>query len=174
MRRFKLARCSAAIEKLDYLVDLGIDFVEPVNFFARTRLGIGDAWYSVHEPTAAPTVWSGHRRMPCRSFGRVDRRGVLNHLGPSGNFCGRPVPVVGQQRPWGDGISLPSPNADSDEGSPLYHRLRAAMDARLPRRRLCGWTPMHAHGPGTTAVHVLEELCQRDHGCQASWALICR
>lgn len=48
----------AAIEKLDYLVDLGIDFVElmPVNSFAGTRgWGYdGVLWYSVHEP-----VWSG-------------------------------------------------------------------------------------------------------------------
>ncbi len=48
----------AAIEKLDHLIDLGVDFVElmPVNSFAGTHgWGYdGVLWYSVHEPYGGP------------------------------------------------------------------------------------------------------------------------
>ena len=48
----------AAVEKLDHLVDLGVDFVElmPVNSFAGTHgWGYdGVLWYSVHEPYGGP------------------------------------------------------------------------------------------------------------------------
>ena len=48
----------AAIEKLDHLVDLGVDFVElmPVNAFNGTHgWGYdGVLWYAVHEPYGGP------------------------------------------------------------------------------------------------------------------------
>ena len=53
----------AAIGKLDHLEELGVDFVEimPVNAFNGTHgWGYdGVLWFAVHEPTAAPTAWSG-------------------------------------------------------------------------------------------------------------------
>ena len=53
----------SAIEKLDYLVDLGVDFVEvmPVNAFGGTHgWGYdGVLWYAVHEPYGGPAGWCG-------------------------------------------------------------------------------------------------------------------
>ena len=53
----------SAIDKLDYLVDLGVDFVElmPVNSFSGTTAGVTTACSGTActNPTAAPTAWSG-------------------------------------------------------------------------------------------------------------------
>src|ERR1700679_2877833 len=80
----------SAIEKLDYLVDLGIDFVElmPVNSFAGTHgWGYdGVLWYSVQESYGGP---DGLVRLidACHARGlAVLIDAVFNHLGPSGNY----------------------------------------------------------------------------------------
>ncbi len=149
----------AAIEKLDYLVDLGIDFVElmPVNSFAGTRgWGYdGVLWYSVHEPYGGP---DGLVRFIDACHAR--RLGVLidavfNHLGPSGNYLPRFGPYLSSaSNPWGDGINIAG--ADSDE---VRHYI---IDCALRWMR-----DFHADGlrldavhtlVDTTAVHILEEL----------------
>ena len=128
----------AAIEKLDYLVDLGIDFVElmPVNSFAGTHgWGYdGVLWYSVHEPYGGP---DGLVRFvdACHARGLgVLIDAVFNHLGPSGNYLPqvRAVPVFGEQ-PVGRGHQ--HRRRRLRRGAPLHHRVRIALDARLPRRR---------------------------------------
>ena len=57
------ATFDSAIEKLDYLVNLGVDFVEvmPVNAFGGTHgWGYdGVLWYAGHEPTAGQMHWCG-------------------------------------------------------------------------------------------------------------------
>ena len=128
----------SAIEKLDYLVDLGVDFVElmPVNAFGGTHgWGYdGVLWYAVHEPYGGP---DGLVRLvnACHQRGLgVLIDAVFNHLGPSGNYLPRvrSVPVDGQQ---------PVGRIDQylrrrrRRGAPLHPRLCAALDARLPRRR---------------------------------------
>ena len=56
----------SAIERLDHLVELGVDFVElmPVNAFNGTHgWGYdGVAWYAVHEPYGSPAALSAIRR----------------------------------------------------------------------------------------------------------------
>ena len=128
----------SAIEKLDYLVDLGVDFVElmPVNAFGGTHgWGYdGVLWYAVHEPYGGP---DGLVRLidACHARGLgVLIDAVFNHLGPSGNYLPRfgPYLSTGQQ---------PVGRVDQHRrrrrrrGAPLHHRLRTALDARLPRRR---------------------------------------
>ena len=128
----------SAIEKLDYLVDLGIDFVEvmPVNAFGGTHgWGYdGVLWYAVHEPYGGP---DGLVRLidACHNRGLgVLIDAVFNHLGPVGQLPDevRAVPVYGKQ---------PVGRIDQHRrrgrrrGAPLHHRLRTALDARLPRRR---------------------------------------
>ena len=128
----------SAIDKLDYLVDLGVDFVElmPVNAFGGTHgWGYdGVLWYAVHEPYGGPDgLVRLDRRLPRPRPRRADRRGVQPPR-PVGQLPAavRPVPVVGQQ---------PVGRVDQHRrrrrrrGAALHHRLRAALDARLPRRR---------------------------------------
>ena len=128
----------AAIDKLDYLVDLGVDFVElmPVNAFNGTHgWGYdGVLWYAVHEPYGGP---DGLVRLvdACHARGLgVLIDAVFNHFGPSGNYLPQFGPYLSSvSNPWGEGVNLAGP--DADEVRALHHRLRAALDARLPRRR---------------------------------------
>src|ERR1700679_1131386 len=108
----------AAIAKLDYLVDLGVDFVEvmPVNSFSGTHgWGYdGVLWYSVHEPYGGP---DGLVRLvgacPARGLG-VGLGAGFNHFGPSGNCLPRFGPYLSSaSNPWGEGINIA--DADSDE-----------------------------------------------------------
>src|SRR6185503_4921522 len=106
----------AAIEKLDYLVDLGVDFVEvmPVNAFAGTHgWGYdGVLWYAVHEPYGGPDGLA-------RFVDACHRRGlavlidaVFNHLGASGNYLPRFGPYLKPGRStWGDLVNLDGPSA---------------------------------------------------------------
>ncbi|MDT5083088.1 MAG: maltooligosyltrehalose trehalohydrolase, partial [Mycobacterium sp.] len=108
----------SAIEKLDQLVDLGVDFVEvmPVNAFSgRYGWGYdGVLWYAVHEPYGGPDglirlVDACHRR----GLG-VLIDAVFNHLGPSGNYLPRFGPYLSSaSNPWGEGINIA--DAGSDE-----------------------------------------------------------
>lgn len=148
----------AAIEKLDYLVDLGIDFVElmPVNSFAGTRGWGYDGAVVQRARTLRRPRRSGpvHRRMPCPSFGRVDRRGVQPSR-PIGQLPAaiRPVPVVGQQ-PVGDGINIAGADSDEVRHYIIDCALRWMRDFHADGLRL---DAVHAL-VDTTAVHVLEEL----------------
>ena len=108
----------SAIEKLDYLVDLGVDFVElmPVNAFSGTHgWGYdGVLWYAVHEPYGGPDAL-------VRFVDACHARGlgvlidtVFNHLGPSGNYLPRFGPYLSKgSTPWGESINIA--DADSDE-----------------------------------------------------------
>jgi len=149
----------SAIEKLDYLVDLGVDFVEvmPVNAFSGTHgWGYdGVLWYAVHEPYGGPDglvrfVDACHRR----GLG-VLIDAVFNHLGPSGNYLPSFGPYLSSaSNPWGEGINIA--DAQSDEVR------RYIIDCA--QRWMRGF---HADGlrldavhalVDTTAIPILEEL----------------
>ena len=128
----------SAIEKLDYLVDLGVDFVEvmPVNAFGGTHgWGYdGVLWYAVHEPYGGP---DGLVRLidACHNRGLgVLIDAVFNHLGPSGNYLPRFGPYLSSGSKSVGRVDQHL-RRGRRRGAPLHHRLRAAMDARLPRRR---------------------------------------
>lgn len=149
----------SAIEKLDHVVDLGVDFVElmPVNAFSGTHgWGYdGVLWYAVHEPYGGP---DGLARLvdACHSRGLgVLIDAVFNHFGPSGNYLPRFGPYLSEARnPWGNAINIDG--ADSDEVR------RYIIDCALRWMRV-----FHADGlrldavhalVDTTAIHILEEL----------------
>ena len=148
-----------AIEKLDYLVDLGVDFVElmPVNAFGGTHgWGYdGVLWYAVHEPYGGP---DGLVRFvdACHNRGvGVLIDAVFNHLGPSGNYLPRFGPYLSSgSNLWGESINLSDAGADEVR--------RYIIDAAMRWMRV-----FHADGlrldavhalVDTTAIHILEEL----------------
>ncbi|GAB7141534.1 malto-oligosyltrehalose trehalohydrolase [Mycobacterium riyadhense] len=149
----------SAIEKLDYLVDLGVDFVElmPVNSFSGSHgWGYdGVLWYSVHEPYGGP---DGLVRFvdACHARGLgvlIDT--VFNHLGPSGNYLPRFGPYLSSARnPWGEGINIADADSDEVRHYIIGCALRWMRDFHADGLRL---DAVHAL-VDTTAVHILEEL----------------
>ncbi len=149
----------AAIEKLDYLVDLGIDFVElmPVNSFSGTHgWGYdGVLWYSVHEPYGGP---DGLVRLvdACHARGLgVLIDAVFNHLGPSGNYLPRFGPYLSSaSNPWGEGINIADADSDEVRRYIIGCALRWMRDFHADGLRL---DAVHAL-VDTSAAHILEEL----------------
>jgi maltooligosyltrehalose trehalohydrolase len=153
-----------AIEKLDYLVDLGIDFVElmPVNAFSGSHgWGYdGVLWCAVHEPYGGP---DGLVRFvdACHSRGLgVLIDAVFNHLGPSGNYLPRFGPYLSAAtNPWGEGINIADADSDAVRRHIIDCALRWMRDFHADGLRL---DAVHAL-VDTTAIHILEELaCETD------------
>ena len=149
----------AAIDKLDYLVDLGVDFVEvmPVNAFGGTHgWGYdGVLWYAVHEPYGGPDGL-------IRLIDACHRRGlgvlidaVFNHLGPSGNYLPEFGPYLSSgSNPWGESINIGDAGADQVRRYILDCALRWMRDFHADGLRL---DAVHAL-VDTTAIHILEEM----------------
>ncbi|MGV0603839.1 malto-oligosyltrehalose trehalohydrolase [Mycolicibacterium sp. XJ1904] len=149
----------AVIEKLDYLVDLGVDLIElmPVNAFGGTHgWGYdGVLWYAVHEPYGGPDAL-------VRLINACHERGlgvlidaVFNHLGPSGNY----LPLFGPylstgSNPWGESINIADADADEVRRYIIDCALRWMRDFHADGLRL---DAVHAL-VDTTAIHILEEL----------------
>ena len=102
----------SAIDRLDHLVELGVDFVEPlpVNAFNGTHnWGYdGVAWFAVQQSYGGPEAY---RRFvtACHARGLgVIQDVVYNHLGPSGNVLPRFGPYLRQDaaNSWGDALDL--------------------------------------------------------------------
>ena len=153
------ATFDSAIEKLDHLVDLGVDFVElmPVNAFGGTHGwgydGVG--WYAVHEPYGGPDglvrfVDACHRR----GLG-VLIDAVFNHLGPSGNYLPRFGPYLSSgSNPWGESLNICGADADEVRRFILDCALRWMRDFHADGLRL---DAVHAL-VDITAIHIFEEL----------------
>jgi maltooligosyltrehalose trehalohydrolase len=149
----------SAIEKLDQLVDLGVDFVEvmPVNAFSGTHgWGYdGVLWYAVHEPYGGPDglvrlVDACHRR----GLG-VLIDAVFNHLGPSGNYLPRFGPYLSSAtNPWGEGINIADAQSDEVRRYIIDCALRWMREFHADGLRL---DAVHAL-VDTTAIPILEEL----------------
>nr|WP_209439433.1 malto-oligosyltrehalose trehalohydrolase [Kitasatospora phosalacinea] len=150
----------AAAEKLDHLVELGVDFVElmPVCAFPG-RSGWGydgvDLW-AVHEPYGGPDglkrfVDAAHRR----GLGVV-LDVVHNHLGPSGNYLPQYGPYFTDrhQTPWGSAVNLDAPGSDEVRAFLIGSALSWLRDYRIDGLRL---DAVHAL-VDTRARHFLEEL----------------
>lgn len=149
----------SAIDKLDYLVELGVDFVElmPVNSFAGTHgWGYdGVLWYSVHEPYGGPDGLV-HFVDACHAKGLgVLIDAVFNHLGPSGNYLPRYGPYLSSaSNPWGEGINIADADSDEVRRYIIGCALRWMRDFHADGLRL---DAVHAL-VDTTAIHILEEL----------------
>ncbi|AWB82934.1 malto-oligosyltrehalose trehalohydrolase [Corynebacterium yudongzhengii] len=107
----------AAVEKLDYLVELGVNTVElmPVQPFGGERNWGYDGvdWYAVHEAYGGV---DGLKRFVNAAHARglaVVLDVVYNHFGPDGNYVGMfgPYTAAGATG-WGDVVNLSGPDSD--------------------------------------------------------------
>ncbi|MET3768264.1 maltooligosyltrehalose trehalohydrolase [Marisediminicola sp. UYEF4] len=105
----------SAIDRLDHLVSLGVDFVEllPVNGFNGTHnWGYdGVAWFTVSETYGGPEAYQRFVDA-CHARGLAVIQDVVhNHLGPSGNYLPRFGPYLHEAsaNTWGSSVNLDSP-----------------------------------------------------------------
>jgi maltooligosyltrehalose trehalohydrolase len=149
----------AAIERLDHLVELGVDLVEilPVNAFNGPRNWGYDGvlWYAVHEPYGGP---DGLKRFvdACHARGLgVVLDVVYNHLGPSGNYLPRFGPYLkAGHNTWGELVNLDGPDSDEVRRYIVDNALTWLRDYHLDALRL---DAVHALADDR-ALHLLEEL----------------
>ncbi|MBO4209858.1 malto-oligosyltrehalose trehalohydrolase [Micromonospora echinofusca] len=107
----------AAIERLDHLVDLGIDMIEllPVNAFnGEHNWGYdGVCWFAPHQPYGGP---DGLKRLVDAAHARglgVILDVVYNHFGPSGAYAPLFGPYLAEQsNAWGRSVNLDGPGSD--------------------------------------------------------------
>lgn len=135
----------SAIDRLDHLVDLGIDFVEllPVNAVnGRWNWGYdGVYWYAVTDNYGGPEAY---QRFVDAAHARglaVVQDVVYNHLGPSGNYLPKFGPYLrtGSSNTWGDSVNF-------DE--------RAVRDFVLENAAMW-FDDFHVDGLRLDAVHAL-------------------
>ena len=144
----------AAIDRLDHLVELGVEVVElmPVAAFdGRWGWGYdGVAPYAVHQPYGGPAglqrfvdACHQHRLAVCLDV-------VYNHLGPSGNYLSEfgPYFTRGHRTPWGDAVNL------DDEGRTQVRRWVCDNAARWLR-------DFHLDCLRLDAVHSLQDSSGR-------------
>lgn len=150
----------AAIERLDYLVELGVDAVEilPVAAFAGHHgWGYDGVFpFAVHEPYGGP---AGMRRFvdACHAKGlAVVLDVVYNHLGPDGNVLGRFGPYFTDtyRTPWGPALNVDAAESDDVRRYVIDNALWWLEDVGVDGLRL---DAVHAI-VDLSATHILEEL----------------
>jgi len=150
----------AAIERLDHLVDLGVDLVEllPVNAFnGEYNWGYdGVCWYAPHEPYGGP---DGMKRFVDAAHARglgVVLDVVYNHFGPSGAYAPMFAPYLSKHgsNPWGDSINLDGPLSDEVRRYIADNVLRWLRDYHVDGLRLDAVHALVDH----SAVNLLEQL----------------
>ncbi len=139
----------SAIERLDYLKDLGVTHVEllPVNDFNGVwNWGYdGVLWYAVHEAYGGP---DGLKQFvdACHARGlAVTLDVVYNHLGASGNYLPRFGPYLKTgTNTWGDLVNL-----DGEQSGPVRDYII---------ENACMWlSEFHVDALRLDAVHALED-----------------
>ncbi|WP_445153722.1 malto-oligosyltrehalose trehalohydrolase [Arthrobacter sp. Hor0625] len=150
----------AAIGKLGYLADLGVDFVEllPVNGFNGTHNWGYDGvlWYTVHEGYGGPAAYQRFVDAAHRAGLGVIQDVVYNHLGPSGNYLPRFGPYLksGEGNTWGDSVNLDGPGSDVVRSYILDNAAMWLRDYHVDGLRL---DAVHAF-KDERAVHLLEDF----------------
>jgi maltooligosyltrehalose trehalohydrolase len=152
---------TAAIDRLDHLVELGVDFVElmPVNAFnGPHNWGYdGVLWYAVHEEYGGPL---GYMQFvdACHQAGlAVIQDVVYNHLGPSGNYLPKFAPYLRSDAGpalWGDEPNLDGEESDEVRRYIIDNALMFLTDYHVDGLRLDAVHALH----DTRATHLLEEL----------------
>jgi maltooligosyltrehalose trehalohydrolase len=152
---------TAAIDRLDHLVELGIDFVElmPVNAFNGPHNWGYDGvyWYAVHEGYGGPLAYMQFVDACHRAGLGVIQDVVYNHLGPSGNYLPQFGPYLRNDAGptlWGDELNLDGEESDEVRRYIIDNALMFLTDYHVDGLRL---DAVHALRD-TRATHLLEEL----------------
>ena len=159
----------AAVEKLDYLVGLGIDFVEllPVNAFnGPHNWGYdGVLWFAVQEAYGGPEAYQRFVDAAHAAGLGVIQDVVYNHLGPSGNYLPKFGPYLksGEGNTWGDSVNLDGPGSDDVRQYILDNAAMWLSDFHVDGLRL---DAVHALRD-ERAVHILEDLASLADGIEA-------
>jgi maltooligosyltrehalose trehalohydrolase len=148
----------AAVERLDHLVDLGVDLVEvlPVNAVDGPRSwgydGVG--WYAVTENYGGPDAFK-------RFVDACHARGlgvvldvVYNHLGPSGAYLDRFGPYFAGSTIWGPTVNLDGPHSEAVRRYIIDNALMWLRDFHVDGLRLDAVHALH----DDRATHLLEQL----------------
>ncbi|MFF0316217.1 malto-oligosyltrehalose trehalohydrolase [Micromonospora sp. NPDC005252] len=149
----------AAIDRLDHLVNLGVDLIEllPVNAFnGEHNWGYdGVCWFAPHQPYGGP---DGLKRFVDAAHARglgVILDVVYNHFGPSGAYAPRFGPYLAEQsNTWGRSVNLDGPHSDEVRRYIIDSVLMWLRDYHVDGLRL---DAVHAL-PDTRAIPLLEEL----------------
>ncbi|MEV6490679.1 malto-oligosyltrehalose trehalohydrolase [Actinoplanes sp. NPDC051633] len=150
----------AAIERLDHLVDLGVDLVEllPVNSFnGEYNWGYdGVCWFAPHEAYGGP---DGLKRFVDAAHARglgVVLDVVYNHFGPSGAYAPMFAPYLNpaEHSPWGPAVNLDGPDSGEVRRYIVDSMLGWLRDYHVDGLRL---DAVHAFADDT-AIHLLEEM----------------
>ena len=155
----------AAIEKLDYLAELGVTHVElmPVAEFSGDR-GWGYDGVDLYAPHHAYGGPDGLKRLvdACHARGLgVILDVVYNHLGPAGNHLGRFGPYFTDKyaTPWGRAVNFDDHGSDESRRFFVDNALMWLREYRIDGLRL---DAVHAI-LDTSAVHFLEQLASEVH-----------
>jgi maltooligosyltrehalose trehalohydrolase len=150
----------SAIDRLDHLRDMGIDFVEvmPVNAFnGPYNWGYdGVLWYAVQEEYGGPAAYQAFVDA-CHQRGMaVVQDVVYNHLGPSGNVLPRLGPYLhsGVSNTWGDSVNLDGEDSDEVRRFIIENTHMWFRDYHVDALRLDAVHALVDH----RAIHLLEEL----------------
>jgi maltooligosyltrehalose trehalohydrolase len=151
---------AGVIDKLDYLVELGITHVElmPVAEFSGSR-GWGYDGADLYAPHHAYGGPDELKRLVDACHGRglaVILDVVYNHLGPAGNYLARFGPYFTERyaTPWGQAINFDGPDSDEVRRFICDNALMWLRDYHLDGLRL---DAVHAL-IDTSATHLLEQL----------------
>src|SRR5271165_5383172 len=150
----------AAVDKLDYLAELGVTHIEmmPVAAFeGRHGWGYdGVALFAVHEPYGGP---DGLKRFVNAAHAKglaVLLDVVYNHFGPSGNYTGKfgPYVVDSHHTPWGGAVNLEDAGSHQVRKFFCDNALMWLRDFHIDGLRL---DAVHAF-IDRSAIHFLEQL----------------
>ena len=150
----------SAIDKLDYLVDLGITHIElmPVAAFAGDRgWGYdGVALFAVHETYGGPDALKRFVDAAHRKGLAVLLDVVYNHFGPVGNYTGKfgPYLIDSHHTAWGGAVNLEGPESDQVRRFFCDNAIMWMRDYHLDGLRL---DAIHAF-VDRSAIHFLEQL----------------
>lgn len=155
----------AAIEKLPYLADLGVEVIElmPIAVFPGQRGwgydGVG--LYSLFNPYGTPQDLVAFIDKAHNLGIAVAQDLVLNHLGSSGNYLSQFAPYFSNRHetPWGDGYNL-----DGSDSGPVRDFLIGAAVALLADYGFDGLRLDAVHEiQDDSKLHLLAELSQEVH-----------